>query len=267
MSRPLCLTAAHVAQVPPYLGPAQPFDSVGEVASDADLHAIMTGLLAKAPPEIWIFAYGSLIWNPGFAPTEDRLARLTGWHRKFCLGWITIYRGCLDRPGLMLALDRGGSCRGVALRVNPATTQADLMAILRREMPLRRAAYAPRWSRVDTDQGPVTALIFPIDRQTEFYVTPVTETQLVTSLSTAAGDHGTMADYLLQTVTHLQDRGLHDGYLWRLQRAVARQIETDAKARSPQARKPATPKPTPLAVGHARLTDSQPDTKPSLTPS
>ncbi len=225
MSRPLCLTAAHVAQVPPYLGPPQPFDSAGEVATEADLHAIMTNLLAKAPPEVWIFAYGSLIWNPGFAPAEDRPARLTGWHRKFCLGWITIYRGCPDRPGLMLALDRGGSCRGVALRLTPATTKDDLMAVLRREMPFRRAAYAPRWSRVDTDQGPITALIFPIDRQTEFYVHPLSETQVVTSLSTAAGDKGSMAEYLLQTVTHLQHYGLHDSYLWHLQRAVARQIE------------------------------------------
>ena len=232
MSRPLFLTAAHVTLVPPYLGPAQPFETAGEVATEADLHAIMTGLLATAPPEVWIFAYGSLIWNPGFIPAEDRPARLTGWHRKFCLGWITIYRGCPDRPGLMLALDRGGSCRGVALRLNPTSVQDDLMSVLRREMPLRPAAYAPRCGRVDTDQGPVTALFFPIDRQTEFYVNPVSETQVVTSLSTAAGDKGTMAEYLLQTVTHLQHRGLHDSYLWRLQRAVARQIEGTQLERS-----------------------------------
>lgn len=233
MPRPLCLTAAHVAQVPPYLGPAQPFETAGEVSTEADHHALLTGLLATAPPEIWIFAYGSLMWNPGFTPAEDRPARLTGWHRKFCLGWITIFRGCPDRPGLMLALDRGGSCRAVALRLNPATAQDDLLSVLRREMPFRRAAYAPRWSRVDTDAGPVSALTFPIDRQTGFYVHPLTEAQVVTSLSTAAGDKGTMAEYLLHTVTHLHQRGLHDSYLWRLQTAVAHRIESSQNEPEP----------------------------------
>ncbi len=229
MPRPLCLTAAHLAQIPPYLGPPQPFELAGEVSTDEDLGHLLDDLLAKGPRDVWIFAYGSLIWNPEFPPAEDRIAHLHGWHRKFCLGPITIFRGCPDRPGLMLALDRGGSCRGVAYKVQPSRVRQDLIALLRREMPLRPAAYAPRWSKVQTDDGPVTALLFPIDRRAAAYARGACEDQVITSLSTAAGDRGTMAEYLLNTVSHLQKRGIHDRYLWRLQSRVAQKIMANAQ--------------------------------------
>lgn len=239
MPRKISLTPAHVAQVPPYLGPPQPFELAGEVASEADHQALLAQLLQNAPQDLWIFAYGSLIWNPEFIPVEERKARLNGWHRRFCLGWIKIFRGCDDRPGLMLALDRGGSCVGVALRLAPETAKADLLCVLKREMPLRRRGYAPRWSRVATEAGPITALVFPIDRTSDAFVDGVEEPHLINSLSTAAGDHGTMAEYLLNTVSQLHARDIHDSYLWRLQKAVAETIETRALPCSPES--PQTP--------------------------
>jgi cation transport protein ChaC len=225
MTPPLRLTAAHVAQVPPYLGPPQPFDLAGEVATEADHQALFDQLMRSAPKQVWVFAYGSLIWNPGFEPAETRNGHLRGWHRQFCLGWMTIFRGCPERPGIMLALDRGGSCQGVAQRLGPARLEADMLSILRREVPLRRSAYQPRWSPVSTPDGPITALIFPIDRSADNYLQGQSEDAVAHSLATSAGDRGTMAEYLLNTVQNLQNLGIHDRYLWRLQSAVADKIE------------------------------------------
>ena len=87
-------------------------------ATDADYKALTSELVASAPPgDFWVFAYGSLIWNPAFDYTESRLADARGWRRTFCLGWDYRFRGNREQPGLMLALDRGGRCRGVVYRL------------------------------------------------------------------------------------------------------------------------------------------------------
>ena len=93
-------------------GPASGLRSL----EDRDYAAIRKQLLAARPRDVWVFAYGSLLWNPCFEFVEERPATVHGWHRRFSL-WLTRWRGTRERPGLMLALDRGGSCRGVVYRL------------------------------------------------------------------------------------------------------------------------------------------------------
>ena len=97
-------------------------------------------LLAAGPEsgEVWVFAYGSLIWKPACDIAEQRVAVAHGWHRAFCLGWDRWFRGNPDGPGLMLALDRGGTCDGVAQRLPADAVEPELRKLLRREMSSNR---------------------------------------------------------------------------------------------------------------------------------
>ena len=111
---------------------------------------------------LWVFGYGSLIWDPGFAVAERRIARAEGWHRSFCMRSIH-HRGTADRPGLVLALDRaeGASCTGVAFRVEPGAEAATLFAL--RERELVSSAYLELTLPVQTTEGPLDALTYVID--------------------------------------------------------------------------------------------------------
>src|SRR5690606_26357249 len=140
-SRQMRLTARHVA----YLQPAEISESMpaapeGMQASTEDDHrATIRELMAKIdnPGEIWFFAYGSLIWRPACEFVEMRTGTVRGWHRSFCLGWLNSWRASDATPGLMLALDRGGACKGVAYRVPPDRVEENLIALLEREMAWR----------------------------------------------------------------------------------------------------------------------------------
>src|SRR5690349_6942211 len=99
-------------------GPIQP----GLVyRSEADHEAVVRDILAAAPAtgDVWIFGYGSLIWKPAFEFVEQQIGLARGWHRSFCLGWDTHFRGSPNRPGLMMTLDHGGGCKGIAYRLLP----------------------------------------------------------------------------------------------------------------------------------------------------
>jgi glutathione-specific gamma-glutamylcyclotransferase len=226
--RQMHLTPAHVARVPPHDGTTGLLSGRSDRPTDADYAAVTDRLLTQAPDsgEVWIFAYGSLIWNPDFDHVEERLGTVTGWHRSFCLGWVRLYRGTPERPGVMLALDRGGSCRGVVFRLPPDAIHPNLDRLIRREMPLKRPTDPWRWVTVRTDEGHVRAIAFPINRQSQAYLPGLTDEEIVNAIATAAGERGSMADYLYSTVRHLEDRGIHDRYLWRLQSLVAARIES-----------------------------------------
>jgi glutathione-specific gamma-glutamylcyclotransferase len=226
--RQMRLTPELVARVPPFSGETGRLSGRSDLNTDEDIAKVATALLADAPSDgaIWIFAYGSLIWNPEFDFTEERLGTVAGWRRSFCLGWVRIYRGTPERPGLMLALDRGGSCKGVLFRLPDATKTETLHKILRREMPIKRASKPPvRWMNVRTNQGPLRAIGFPISRTSEAYLPGLSTETVVEALATAAGERGSMAEYLHSTITHLEARGIHDRYLWNLQNLVAERIE------------------------------------------
>ena len=133
--------------------------------------------MAALPPgrDIWIFGYGSLIWRPEFPYAERRHALLHGYHRALCL-WSRVNRGTPERPGLVFGLDAGGSCRGVAFRIEPAQAPDIMEALWRREMP--SGAYIPRWLTCRTDHGAISALAFTMNRSTDAYVRDLPDAQI-----------------------------------------------------------------------------------------
>jgi glutathione-specific gamma-glutamylcyclotransferase len=116
--------------------------------SEAELQASLCHTLQQQQPDsdVWVFAYGSLIWNPIFRYVERRVGTIYGFHRRFCL-WVPVGRGTPDNPGLVLGLDRGGSCRGIAFRIAAADVPSELLLVWRREMIV--GSYIPRWVRVE----------------------------------------------------------------------------------------------------------------------
>jgi cation transport protein ChaC len=187
-------------------------------------------MLALRPPgrDAWLFAYGSLIWKPEVEHLEARRGTAHGWHRSFCFR-ITRFRATRDRPGLMMALDRGGQCRGILYRLPGASLQAQLGKLFRREFTVKPPNSTPRWIRVATEEGPLTALAFVMNRQAPAYVGRLAPEEVAALLAGACGHWGSGAEYLHNTVMHLEEHGIHDRNLWRLQKLVAGRIEDAAR--------------------------------------
>ena len=225
--RQMRLSERHVAlmkrNLPEVAGPMPGY----ELMVEDDYARVMAELLGGMPAgsAFWIFAYGSLIWKPACEVVELRTGILRGWHRAFCLGWNTRFRGSDDAPGLMLALDHGGSCKGALYRLPPDAVAANLRKLLEREMSMKPSAFPPRWVSVETEQGPLRAITFCIDRNSPRYITGLSEEQIADVLAKATGSRGSMAEYLYSTVAHLEKLGIHDHHLWRLQELVADRID------------------------------------------
>ncbi|TPI18358.1 gamma-glutamylcyclotransferase [Mesorhizobium sp. B4-1-1] len=202
-----------------------------KILNDRDYRAIRARLLAERPPgTVWVFAYGSLLWNPCFDVEEERKAMLHGWHRRFSL-WLTRWRGTRERPGLMLALDRGGSCRGVVYRIPEHDVEAAIDRLLRREMGANPPTNVPRWISVRSTGENLRAIAFVADRNGPAYAATLPDEATVEILSLAAGHVGSCADYLRRTVLQLEARTIRDTTLWRLQAKVAvylASLDTDA---------------------------------------
>lgn len=226
-SRRMRLTARHVAALAREIAdPGLSLLPGFRAATDADYDAIVAELIETAPESgLWVFAYGSLIWNPAYDVVERRVAVAHGWHRSFCLGWDRRFRGNPEQPGLMLALDRGGQCRGVIHRLPPETLKPNMDKLIRREMSMVPTAFPPRWIDVATAEGRVRALTFAMNRKSGRYVSGLSADELAGVLATACGFRGSMAEYLFSTVAHLGELGIHDRHLWRLQELVAHRIE------------------------------------------
>ena len=173
--------------------------------------------------DLWLFGYGSLMWKPELDFAESRPALLNGWHRRFCL-WQLRYRGSRSYPGLMLALDRGGQCRGVVFELPEAGLEGELEKLFRREMSVKPPNNMPRWLNVETAEGPVRALGFVMNRRGRSYVGRLPDEEVAELLAKACGHWGSCAEYLYNTVTHLQEHGIHDRHLWELQKLVAQKI-------------------------------------------
>ena len=169
--------------------------------------------------DFWVFGYGSLIWHPGFPHVEVRSGRLHGYHRRFCV-FSHRYRGTPKAPGLVLGLDRGGSCHGLVFRV-PAAEGPEVMDYLfEREMVT--GVYKPSWRRVATDAGPVSALSFVVDPDHQQYAGRLSHEEVVGLIVQGRGLRGPCREYLANTVHHLDALGLKDGYLTRLMKEVNR---------------------------------------------
>jgi cation transport protein ChaC len=175
----------------------------------------------KLDSDVWIFAYGSLVWNPIFKFVEQRVGTIYGWHRRFCL-WVPQGRGTPDNPGLVLGLDRGGSCRGIAYRIAATDVPSELLLLWRREMVV--GCYIPRWVRVFDGTQNLEAIAFVINRRHRAYAGNISLETTVNSIATARGALGSCSDYLMQTVNGLMSVGIEDKPLLRLRdRVVARQ--------------------------------------------
>lgn len=187
--------------------------------SDAELERSLSEALTQRNGDgpVWVFGYGSLIWNPLMRFAERRLAKVRGYHRGFYL-WSKINRGSPERPGLVLALNRGGSCGGVAYRLHEDHVAEEFKLLWRREMIA--AAYLPRWVDAHTDSGVVKALTFVIDRNTPGYTGRLSDEDIVATALGAHGHYGSCADYLLQTATSLEQHGISDQRMRRLARLL-----------------------------------------------
>lgn len=196
------------------------------IRSDAELDASLDEALAGRDPaeDAWVFGYGSLMWNPAFAFAERRPGRLHGWRRRFCL-WLRMGRGTPSCPGLMLALDRGGSCEGVAFRIPAAQARAELLLVWRREM--LGGAYLARWVTVRTGRGAIRAVTFVANRRHDRYAGAMDEAEVAARIAAARGELGSCAAYLRQTVEHLRALGVHDRRMERIEALVARSRRPD----------------------------------------
>ncbi len=175
-------------------------------------------LAARAPGEpVWVFGYGSLIWSPMLEFAEQRVARIGGYHRGFYL-WSKVNRGTPERPGLVLGLDRGGSCGGVAYRVDEQCVENELALLWRREMLM--GTYVPRWVRATTSDGNVRAIAFVVDRSKPGYAGRLSDAQIVRVVGGAHGQYGSCADYLRNTAEGLARHGIADLRLARLRRLL-----------------------------------------------
>jgi cation transport protein ChaC len=172
---------------------------------------------------VWVFGYGSLVWNPLMEYAERQPARVRGYHRGFYV-WSKVNRGSPDVPGLVLALDSGGSCQGVAYRLYAETMADDLTLLWRREMVA--GTYMPRWVRTETGSGAVRAITFVVNRAKPGYTGRLTDEQIVAIASRAVGHYGSCADYLMQTAASLEAQGIADPRLNRLASLLAQRRGT-----------------------------------------
>lgn len=224
--RSLSLNADHIARVHRLVEDAGPAPGVLQ-QTDADYAEWVERIAASHPaPDkpTRLFAYGSLIWKPEIEHVAEEQGEARGWHRAFCLR-MHRFRGTPDKPGLMMALDRGGRCRGVLYELPHDRLEDRLDRLFRREFTVKPINSMPRWITVQTASGQVHALGFIMNRASPYYAGRLPPEEVARTLANACGHWGTGAEYLLNTVTHLESRGIRDRGLWRLQRLVAQEIE------------------------------------------
>lgn len=163
--------------------------------------------------DVWVFGYGSLMWNPGFEHVESRPALLHGWHRSFCI-YSHRYRGTPECPGLVLGLDRGGSCRGTAYRVARSRAREVLDYLWDREMV--NGVYTPRILHPRTADGRPPCHVYTVDRGHHQYAGSLDDEETVRLIRQGVGMGGHNRDYLANTVAHLDALGIGDAPLRRL---------------------------------------------------
>jgi len=165
--------------------------------------------------DLWLFGYASLIWRPAFDAAEQRLATVHGWHRALRMR-SNINRGTPERPGLVFALIRGGSCRGVVYRIARERVEQELSRLWEREMPT--GVYDPRWLPCRTPRGPVAALAFTLHRASPSHTGHIADEEMLHILREARGRYGTTLEYLLETAASLRRCGIRDREIERLER-------------------------------------------------
>lgn len=217
------LTQELVALVERFEPDPGPLPGIADLTED-DYRRIAGELLAAhRPAPLWLFAYGSLIWKPELEHLAHLPATARGWHRRFCMQ-ITRWRGTLEVPGLMMALDRGGSCAGVVYRLPDMDHYGQIVRLLRREVDGSPATNVPRWIALTTPEGPVRALTFVAAPCGPRYAGRLPLPEVARTLARAAGNWGSTAAYLYNTLLKLEEHGIRDRNLWTLQALVAEEI-------------------------------------------
>jgi cation transport protein ChaC len=220
---PLSLTADLIALVDRREPDPGPEHGLAELTDEEYTVAARDFLHRNGDGPIWVFAYGSLIWKPEFDFIEHRLCKAHGWRRSFSLV-IERWRASPQQPGLMMALDYGGSCHGVAYRLPDDDKPKRMERLLRREASYHEDLLAFRWIDVQAATEKFRALAFwAAPRAKGYYLNLPIEEQAM-RLARAAGHIGTGAEYLYNTIAKLEEHGIHDTYLWRLQKLVAEEI-------------------------------------------
>ena len=171
----------------------------------------MTGPAALGPVSdgtLWVFGYGSLMWRPGFAYARRCKAILRGWRRSLCV-FSHVYRGSPDRPGLVLGLDRGGACSGVAFEVDLALSEATIRYLRDREQAT--AVYLERFAPITLEWGErVPALTYVADRLHRQYAGRLEREEMLEYVRAGEGKSGDNAEYVLETYDHLRAIGVRD---------------------------------------------------------
>ncbi len=176
---------------------------------------------------LWVFGYGSLMWNPGFPFEERQIARLAGYARSFCM-WSIHHRGTPQNPGLVLALDEkpGAMCNGLALRVTPGAEQETLDYL--RERELVSAAYHEKTLPVRLDNGEnVRAVTFVVDPEHPQYCGNLSLNRQAEIIASAHGGRGPNSEYLHNTASHLAELGIRDSDLDWLSQSVDRMLRAE----------------------------------------
>jgi glutathione-specific gamma-glutamylcyclotransferase len=234
---PLYLEPALTARHPDPATPGQPGRSgyppaLGEsrLLSDDELRVSMNRALERwdRASDLWLFGYGSLIWNPGLPTAEAVRSRVHGYHRGLYL-WSRVNRGTPEQPGLVLALDRGGSCSGIAFRLAAEGALLHLEALWRREMAM--ASYRPAWLPCALADGRrVDALAFVMRRDVATYTGKLSDEVVSTVFDCACGRYGTTLDYVSRTVEALRKSGMPDRALEALLARCKRQARQGQQA-------------------------------------
>ena len=173
----------------------------------------------KPGDEVWIFAYGSLMWNPALEFAEASPCSVEGWRRSFCF-WTPLGRGTPELPGLMLALEGGGNCEGIAYRLAPDRVRSELEILWNREM--LSGFYQARWVPTRLRDGrTVTAVTFVVDTAHCQYCGDLPMERAAHHIAFAEGRRGACRDYLTNTAEHARLLGIHDPYIEELMDRVA----------------------------------------------
>lgn len=177
--------------------------------SAEELDATLRAILERHDPcaDLHVFGYGSLLWNPALDYVQELRAHVHGWHRRFCLRSV-VGRGSPSQPGMMLALDEGGSCKGLLYRIAAPRVRAELELLWRREMAT--GAYVARWVSARAGSARIDAVTFVANRRHERYMRGTPLEEMAALIDTARGSLGTCRAYFDDLTAKLQELGIED---------------------------------------------------------
>ena len=200
--------------------------------SEEDREASRQAILASHVPgdDLWVFGYGSLMWNPAIHVSETLPARIDGYSRSFCMR-LMFGRGMPDNPGLMLCLVAGGSCAGIAHRIAPEHVESESRILWMREM--LSGAYVPMWVDLDLGGRLVRGVTFVINTDHPRYLPDLPVEEKARRIAKAEGHLGTNRDYLFRTVAALTSAGVQDPYLDEIHRRVRELVPVTTASDTP----------------------------------